>query len=189
MNVQEQNGQGGRADGVRGVVSFGIVEVRAPTHGLIGFASALGMRAGRYRPELLDRDLDALADWGSTAMLCLMESGEVEGLAFEQLSFGLRDRGIGFVHLPIPRDQVPDARFDRDWERLRPRLLGALCRGQRLMVQCSDGCGRSGIAVGRLLIDAGMDLEEAIAAVREARPEALACGASVESVGAYARGD
>lgn len=186
MDNSSENGHGPPAAETPRPISFGIVELPTPASGRIGLASMPGMLEGRYRPDRLNRDLDALRDWGAAAVLSLMEPSEVEGLAVEQLSYGLRDRGIGFLHVPLPPDEMPDGRLDHEWERLRDRLASALAHGQRLVVQCLDGRGRSGIATARLLIDTGCDAEEALDALREACPGALSEDEQVASVRAYA---
>ena len=181
------NGRGRRGKTMATAISFDIAELPTPAGGVIGLASLPGMREGQYRPDMLEHDLDALAGWGPTAVLCLMEQHEVEGLDVERLSFELRRRNVGFVHLPIGPDTVPGAAFEEDWQRLRERLVGAVGRGKRLMVQCVDGRVRCGMAAARLLLDSGSSLEEAMEAVRTARSGALAEAEHEESLRAYSR--
>lgn len=52
---------------------------------------------------------------------------------------------------------------------LHERLL----HGERLLVHCKGGLGRTGVVAAMLLVGRGVDVEEAIGAVRAARPGAI----------------
>lgn len=141
--------------------------------GTVGLAPCPGWRAGRFHAELLGPDLDAVADWGPAAVICLLEPGEIDGLGVDRLSYEVRSRGIGWLHLPIADRQAPDAQFEREWARISGRLMQALKGGNRVLVHCVGGLGRGGLFAARLLIAAGTKADAAIAEVRAARPGAI----------------
>ncbi|MFX7763978.1 protein-tyrosine phosphatase family protein, partial [Acinetobacter baumannii] len=59
------------------------------------------------------------------------------------------------------------------WRVLADGLRAALDRGERLVIHCRAGLGRSGMIAARLLVARGLPVETAIAAVRRARPGAI----------------
>ncbi|HUF56472.1 MAG TPA: hypothetical protein VMM55_07920 [Thermohalobaculum sp.] len=182
------DGRGRRPDGAGPAASFEIVEVQTAAGGVIGLARLPGLRDGRFRWDLLEDELDRVAEWGATAILCLIENDEIPDLDPERMLFETRRRDIGFLHLPIPEGTVPGAAFDTAWEGLRGRLIRAVGKCQRPLVLCSDGRGRCSMIAARLLIDSGMQVEAAIRALRDASPGALRDREHEENVRAYARG-
>lgn len=152
--------------------------------GCLGLAACPGYRDGRFHPELLVADLDRVADWGAAAVICLLEPGEVEAVGLDRLSFEVRRRGIGWLNLPIRDHGLPGPEFERDYGRVSARLAQALGGGNRVLVHCFGGLGRTGLFAARLLIEAGMAPDRAIAKVRTARPGAIETSAQE----AYLRG-
>jgi ADP-ribosyl-[dinitrogen reductase] hydrolase len=80
----------------------------------------------------------------------------------------LEAAGIRVVRHPVPDLDVP-----RDPAAFRVTLDDVLARvrgGERVVVACRGGLGRTGTAVACLLVDGGVAPDEAIARVRAARP-------------------
>ncbi len=79
----------------------------------------------------------------------------------------LEAAGIRVVRHPVPDMDVP-----RDGDAYRTTLddmLGRIRRGERVVVACRGGLGRTGTAVACLLVDGGVEPDEAIARVRAVR--------------------
>ena len=135
--------------------------------GLIGIAPYPG-RSGD-----LAADVAALRAWGAAAVLCLVEAAELDLLQVGALPELVRQAGLQWLHLPIPDMTAPDRRFEDAWRAVRPRLQALLGDGRPLLIHCRGGLGRSGTIAARLLIEAGVEPEAAIARVRAARPGAI----------------
>ncbi|HEV8631035.1 MAG TPA: ADP-ribosylglycohydrolase family protein [Thermoanaerobaculia bacterium] len=123
----------------------------------------------------LGLDLDAIADWGAAALVTLVEDGELRELQVprDALAEGAARRHVAWLHLPIADAGVPDAAFERRWERAGMWLRELLRRGRGVVVHCKGGLGRTGMIAARLLVELGEAPEEAIARVRRARPNAI----------------
>ncbi len=118
------------------------------------------------------RDLAADAhglrhEFGADAMLLLVEDHELEASGVPDLPKVIDGEGIELLRFPVPDFGVTD---DRDG--LRAVLDDALARvraGQRVVVACRAGRGRTGTIVACLLRDAGLDAEAAIGLTRASR--------------------
>ena len=145
-----------------------------PVTGLPG--TLLLWRQPRIRPggheELEEYDLLALRGAGVQAVLCLQEDQELRrlGEGLSQRAAATEAAGMAFRSLPTPDFGEPDP--DALQEALR-WLEHALGTGQRVLVHCRAGLGRSGTVAAALLIMRGMDPEVAMALVRAHRPGAI----------------
>jgi protein-tyrosine phosphatase len=118
-------------------------------------------------------DARAIADWGAGLVISALPQGDMDEREAGYLAVWLRDVGVSWLHLPIVDWQAPDALFDEAWRTLGPRTLETLREGGDVFVHCVAGKGRSGTVVARLLIDAGVPVDDAIVATRKARPGAI----------------
>jgi len=123
---------------------------------------------GVWDRDLRD-DLQVIRDWGASAIVSLIEEHEFSLLGvpdFEaQVSSTFR-----WLWLPIPDGGVPDDEFEERWTDAGPELHGRLAAGERVLVHCRAGLGRTGLIASRLLVEAGMTPLQALNAVRRARP-------------------
>jgi protein-tyrosine phosphatase len=136
---------------------------------------------GKYDPEGmtgawnrdLSSDLDAIRDWGATAVVTLLEHRELKLLRVERLGEEVASRNMLWFHLPIIDTKIPDERFDRNWDIVGEELRSILRGGSDIVVHCRGGLGRAGTISARLLIELGMEPETAMARVRAVRPGAI----------------
>lgn len=128
---------------------------------------------GRPWRRDLAPDLKVIADWGACAVVTLLEEREMHDLGVTHLGEATAAAGMEWFHLPIRDQHAPDQRFEESWRLIGPRLVGSLYAGNRVLVHCRGGLGRAGTVAARLLIDSGHLPDDAISAVRRARPGAI----------------
>ena len=123
----------------------------------------------------LDTDLAAIGAWGATHLVTLIEDHEFDELDVTALPERAEANGLRWHHLPIRDQCAPDAAFESLWEGALPLLEAALKGGEGVVVHCKGGLGRAGAIAARLLmmLDARLDVHEAMRRVREVRPNAI----------------
>ncbi len=141
--------------------------------GTLGICPMPG-RGGDYRG-----DLSALTGWRPSLVLSMTEMEEFRG----PLGRDLARAGICWEHLPIRDMGAPPGEVGTLWPGVSARLRELLADGERVLVHCFGGCGRSGMAVLRLMIEAGEAPEAALSRLRAARP----CAVETEAQMAWAR--
>lgn len=155
-----------------------IAEVRAsPSHGRIGITFCPGKHdhfahTGAWERDL-DLDLNAITAWGAKLVVTLIEPAELTILKVPHLGQEIRSRGIQWRHLPISDFSVPGEAFEQQWAMQGPEIREMLRNGDNVLVHCKGGLGRAGMIAARLLVELGMDPEEAIHAVRHVRKGAI----------------
>lgn len=142
--------------------------------GLVGMTFCPGMHDSygyvTSRDRNLDADLQAILDWGAVAVVSLIEAEEFTDFGVGELPSRARELGLEHFHLPIADLGTPDMEFEREWQRHGPSLHGILQRGERILIHCLAGLGRTGTIAARLLVELGMEPDAAIQTVRRARP-------------------
>lgn len=118
-------------------------------------------------------DLDTIAAWQPACVLSLTEPEELSAQGVEDLPGKLRALGVEALQRPIRDFSPPDAEWRAAWPALSRQVREWLGAGQRVLVHCRGGCGRSGMVVLRLMIEAGEAPDVALARLRSARPCAV----------------
>jgi ADP-ribosyl-[dinitrogen reductase] hydrolase len=121
----------------------------------------------------LAADLDVIRNWGAKAVVTLLEPHEFRSLRVEKLGREVQRRHMEWFHLPIADVSIPDATFEREWQSAGRKLREILRSGFDMVVHCRGGLGRAGTIGARLLTELGVQPEQAIAQVRQARPGAI----------------
>ncbi|MBQ1783761.1 MAG: dual specificity protein phosphatase family protein [Gammaproteobacteria bacterium] len=120
-----------------------------------------------------EADLQVLLTSGAAAVVSLVNDEELAMLGVADLGERLQAAGIRWFHLPIEDDHAPDAAFEQAWLSAGPAIHALLEQGSLVTIHCRGGTGRTGLIAARLLLERGMSLADASAAVKALRPKAL----------------
>jgi protein-tyrosine phosphatase len=145
--------------------------------GEIGMTFCPGKKGDSVYGAAWDRDLigdlSVVRDWGASVLVTLMEKHELDMLKVPELGEQAEAMGLEWHHLPIVDINVPDARFETLWTYSGHVLRRKLMAGEKIVIHCRGGLGRTGTIAAKLLIEFGMAPDEAMKQVRAARPGAI----------------
>ncbi len=136
------------------------IEIAGRMRGICPMPGRLGDYAG---------DLAALLAWSPGLVVTLAETDELAARGAANLPTDLAAAGVDWLHLPIPDFGTPPRALRENWPALSARLLAT----DRMVVHCMGGCGRSGMMLLRLMVDAGEVADIALSRLRAARPCAV----------------
>ena len=154
-----------------------IDELAWPGGGRLGMSHFPGRCGvdGRGRPWRRDveTDLRAIRGWGASVVLCLVEPEEFGRYGVPDLGARVGALGLQWLHLSVPDmgvlagGQPPAQRAEVQ------AVMGALGRGERVLLHCAAGLGRTGTLAAGLLVMQGWPARQAIEVVRRVRPGTL----------------
>lgn len=154
--------------------------------GVIGLSACPGVRIESARrgnlARNLKRDIAGFQEWGATGVVTLNEEEELHGLGLGDLGHHIVEGGFWWRHLPIMDMNVPLPDFEDNWHVEGQQLCASLAAGERIVLHCLAGLGRTGMIAARLLVDMGFPPERAIIEVRRVRPRAIQTTAQAEYV-------
>lgn len=154
-----------------------IDSLRLASGGRIGMTSCPGrwrlFGAVGIEGDGLEQDLATIRAWGATALISLVEQDELDFLGITGIGQQAQQIALGWHHLPIADFQAPGLAFEQSWNEHGPTILSRLRKGERIMIHCLAGLGRTGTIAARILVELGSTPPAAIAHVREARPGAI----------------
>ena len=139
-----------------------IAEIRIGA-GLKGICPMPG-RTGDYAG-----DLAAVLAWSPGLVVTLAETGELAARGAAGLPADLARVGVDWLHLPIPDFGTPPRGLRQAW----PEVSARLREVDRMLVHCMGGCGRSGMILLRLMVEAGESPGAALDRLRAVRPCAV----------------
>jgi len=121
-------------------------------------------------------DMDHLHDWQPGLVISMTTEAEHVGAGAAPLGQDFQAMGSRWIHLPLPDFSAPTKAMLAQWPEVSALALQALRGGGRVLVHCKGGCGRSGMVVLRLMIEAGEDPDKALRRLRAVR----ACAVETE---------
>lgn len=136
----------------------------------LGGTLALSPLPGRTRHYGADRD--RLLAWRPDIVLTMCEMCELSRKGSASLGEDVTAHGGTWLHVPVADFGIPASGGDV-WDDISKQVRATLGRRGRVLVHCFGGCGRSGMAALRILVDGGMEPGHALAALRRARPCAV----------------
>jgi protein-tyrosine phosphatase len=112
-------------------------------------------------------DLAVIEAWHPALVISLVEDFEFAMLGVPQ--FAAEMERFTWRHVPIVDGGVPNEAFEKAWRSVGDEARSALQRGERVVLHCRAGLGRTGMMAARLLVELGDPPEAAIRRVRAAR--------------------
>lgn len=124
-------------------------------------------------------DMAHLADWKPALVISMTTEAEMVAAGAGDLPAEVQAAGTRWIGVPVADFGVPGAAQAADWARASAAARAALAGGGRVLVHCRGGCGRSGMAVLRLMVEAGEPPEAALARLRARRACAVETAAQL----------
>lgn len=118
-------------------------------------------------------DLARILHWRPAMVVTLATEQEMADAGAAGLSAALARDGIAWRHLPVPDFAAESAALTLDWRNVADKALGHLAAGGGVLFHCRGGCGRSGMAVMRLMAESGEAPDAALVRLRGVRPCAV----------------
>lgn len=111
---------------------------------------------------------------GAEAVITMVQDHELDMLDVRDMGAQCQERGLTWLHCPIPDFDGPGPAFENAWVDSGEKARAILRRGGTVVSHCRGGIGRAGTIASRLLIELGAATpDEALRRVRKARPGAV----------------
>lgn len=137
--------------------------------GTLALSAQMG-RDGNYA-----HDLAILNNWGPDLVISMTESQELGDVDMAQDISPAQ-----WIHFPVQDYGVPSEKRTSEWNTVADTAIKTLMVGGRVLIHCRGGCGRSGMAVLRLMIGSGEPADVALTRLRALRPCAVETQAQME---------
>ena len=134
---------------------------------LLGISSLPGLQGN------FSADIEKIFNWNPAIIVSLTEKKEMEDLGARDFIPLIEKEKIPWLHFPIKDFGIVDQQQKFLWEPTSKNIHQKLNNGDRILVHCRGGCGRSGMIVLRIMIEFGEDPEEALERLRKIRPCAV----------------
>lgn len=151
-----------------------IIHALQVSDGILAMAPMPG-RGGHYA-----EDIAHLRDWKPALVVSMVTLPELAAQGAGTLPGDVQDMGTRYIQVPVPDMETPGPEGEEAWHVASNAALSALQGGGRVLIHCMGGCGRSGMAVLRLMIEAGEAPEAALARLRAIRPCAVETEAQLD---------
>ncbi|WP_072503713.1 protein phosphatase [Phaeobacter porticola] len=131
-----------------------------------------------------DADIQHIREWQPGLVISMTADDEHMAVGADNIGADLQSIGCRWIHLPIPDFCAPPPDILSRWPDASHLARKALVGGGRVLIHCRGGCGRSGMAVLRLMTECGERPDVALARLRAVRP----CAIETEAQMAWAYG-
>ncbi len=116
-------------------------------------------------------DLSKVLQWSPNLVLSMTTQTELDRTGAGDLGADLVAVGVDWIHVPIVDFGTP--KDDGDWVTATDRARHVLSQGGKILIHCFGGCGRSGMAALRLMVESGEAPNTALKRLRAVRPCAV----------------
>ena len=121
----------------------------------------------------LETDIGAIANWGAALLITIMTDEELSSLDVPNLGCIVSKYGMEWYHLKIEDLSAPNSKTQDSWDKAKWRAFKYLNKGEKVLVHCRGGLGRTGTFAADLLLERGGKLQNVLKLVRNARPGAV----------------
>ena len=118
-------------------------------------------------------DIEKIFNWKPAAIVSLTEKKEIEDMGASDLVSFIEKEKIPWLHFPIKDFGIVERQQEILWEPISKNIYQKIKDGDRILLHCRGGCGRTGMIVLRIMIDFGEDPDEALERLRKIRPCAV----------------
>ena len=127
-------------------------------------------------------DLALIRAWVPGLVMTMTTRAELRSRGAGRFPDDLAASGITWRHLPVTDFGAGGPGLRDGWPEASAAAHSLLGQGGRVLAHCMGGCGRSGMALMRLMVEAGEPADHALARLRNARP----CAVETEEQRAWA---
>ncbi|MDO9524231.1 MAG: protein phosphatase [Gemmobacter sp.] len=118
-----------------------------------------------------EADLAQVLGWAPSQVISMTGVDEMAAMGAQGLGAALDRAGVAWAHAPVEDYGVPGSQTN--WPVVAAQARAVLSAGGRVLVHCMGGCGRSGMAALRLMVDSGEAPVAALLRLRAVRPCAV----------------
>lgn len=111
-------------------------------------------------------DLGLFREWQPGIVLTMVTDAELAEVGAPNLGTDIQAMASRWLHLPVRDYGLPPPEVETMWPEASRAVRAALKGGGRVIVHCKGGCGRSGMAVLRLMVECGEDSSDALGRLR-----------------------
>lgn len=134
-------------------------------------SGSLSIMAKPVAGEWIDDEFSAIARWGISCMVSLLEEREAIELGLRNEKELVLKYGMNFIAYPLPDRGLP--RSIRDYLTFTGRLYHEAAGGMHTVVHCRAGIGRTGLIAAGVLLHCGFAPLEAFQHISEQRGVAV----------------
>jgi len=118
-------------------------------------------------------DVERIAEWSADMVISMTTDAEFSHCKTGELGIRLARVGIEWRRFPVEDFGTPGSTEQSQWAAVSRAARAVLAGGGKVLIHCMGGCGRSGMAALRLMIESGEDPDDALSRLRDARPCAV----------------
>ena len=133
----------------------------------------LGISQMPGRTGALGEDVATIAAWKTDLVISMTPIDELRSKGADVLPDMLAQIDIKWLLVPVKDFGTPDDEIEQLWLATVPLAHTILQQGGRVLIHCYGGCGRSGMAATRIMVELGENADTAVARLREVRACAI----------------